>query len=493
VLSSYAVSYQVFDSYYGIGAQVAKHKPEQGEGNSGKDGSVNDNPVLPGGLIPIEEWTQAEASVRRTLMGGLTHWMGQLGATISRQEEAFESLDSLPELSDEQLHDIAPGPDRKEHAQAVVDAIRSLREQGKCQRPVMFLVAPPFSGVSRALRCFPDCPIGANTRSGHESDSGAPAYQLILPPDNLLMSEDAAREWWQQQPLGRPWVINELAAFWRRHRSGLALVQELLRRVAQNNAGEGVIGCSSWCWQFWTNYYPDAQFAPWMPAPMTTERLGLWLQQLACHNRDDVPVVRMATDGLYVLPLESEESDGKPAKKRKHNDFLRNLAADSRGIPGIALSIWRRALRERPEAESEGAADDSDEQFSARNRKERTYCWIVPLDQLSLPAMPVSSERNLGLVLHALLMHDGLKIADLALVTAMPEPDLSLALARLARADIIGCNKPGQDAAFDLRRPEQQSLAYQEMPPDASWRVTPLGYPDVRRHLQSWGFPVDNF
>jgi hypothetical protein len=102
----------------------------------------------------------------------------------------------------------------------------------------------------------------------------------------------------------------------------------------------------------------------------------------------------MATDGLYVLPLESEESDGKPAKKRKHSDFLRNLAADSRGIPGIALSIWRRALRERPEAESEGAADDSDEQFSARNRKERTYCWIVPLDQLSLPAMPVSSAGD---------------------------------------------------------------------------------------------------
>ena len=107
--------------------------------------------------------------------------------------------------------------------------------------------------------------------------------------------------------------------------------------------------------------------------------------------------------------------------------------------------------------------------------------------------MPVSSERNLGLVLHALLMHDGLTIADLALVTAVPEPDLSLVLARLARADIIGCDKPGQDAAFDLRRPEQQSLAYQEMAPDASWRVTPLGYPGVRRDLQNWGFPIDSF
>ena len=477
---------------------MTKQKPEHRDGDSGKNG--NDNPVLPGGLIPIEQWTRAEASVRRTLMGGLTHWVDQLGATISRQEEAFESLDSLPELSDEQLHRFAPGPDRKDHAQAVVDAIQALREQGQCQRPVVLLVAPPFSGVSRALRCFPDCYIGADTVSGHESASAAPAYRLILPPDNLLMSEDAAREWWQQQPLDKPWVISELAAFWRRHGSGLALVQELLRRVAQNSAGEGVIGCSSWCWQFWASYYPDAQFAPWMPAPMTTERLGIWLQQLASHNCDDLLVVRMATDGQYVLPLDAEKADDKPRKKRKHSDLLRNLAADSRGIPGIALSIWRRALRARPEASSEDAADSSEdtkdnssEQSSVQYRKEMPHCWVVPLDQLSLPTMPVSSERNLGLVLHALLLHDGLTIAALALVTAVPEPDLSLALARLAQADIIGCDQPGQDTAFDLRRPEQQSLAYQEMSLDASWRVTPLGYPGVRRDLQNWGFPIDSF
>ena len=467
---------------------MAKQKPEHGDGDSGCD-----NPVLPGGLIPIDEWTRAEASVRRTLAGGLAHWVKQLRASISGPEEAFESLDSLPELSDEQLHGFAPGPDHTEHAQAVVDAILALREQGRCRRPVIFLVAPPFSGVSWALRCFPECRTGADTAAAHKSASAALAYQLILPPDNLLMSEEAARQWWQQQPLDKPWVISELAAFWRRHGSGLALVQELLRRVAQNSAGEGVIGCSSWCWQFWASYYPDAQFAPWMPAPMTTERLGIWLQQLASHNCDNKPVVRMATDGLYVLPLESEETDGKLRKKQNHSDFLRNLAADSRGIPGVALSIWRCALRARPEASSEGAVDNNDELAAAENRKQRAHCWVVPLNHLSLPAMPVSGERNLGLVLHALLMHDGLTIADLELVTAVREPDLSLALARLARADIIGCDKPGQDTVFVLDRLEQQSLAHQEMSPEASWRVTPLGYPGVRRHLQKCGFPIDHF
>lgn len=218
---------------------MAKHKPKQGDNDSGNDLSGNDNPVLPGGLIPIEEWTRAEASVRRNLMGVLTHWVDQLGASISRREEAFESLDDLPELSDEQLHSIAPGPDRKEHAQAVIDAILALREQGQCRRPVVLLIAPPFSGVSRALRCFPECRMGADTATEQETVSAVLSYKLILPPDNLLMDEDAARQWWQQQPLDKPWVISELAAFWRRHGRGLALVQELLRRVAQNSAGEG--------------------------------------------------------------------------------------------------------------------------------------------------------------------------------------------------------------------------------------------------------------
>lgn len=471
---------------------MAKYKPERKESVSAS--SANDNPVLPGGLIPVEQWARTETSVRRTLMGGLTHWLEQLRASVARQEEAFESLDGLPELSTNQLHSIAPGPDRKDHAQALADAILTLREQGHCHRSVVLLVAPPFSGVSRALRCFPECRIGVNGQSTLQNTSAVTAYHLILPPDNLLMGEDAAREWWQQQPLDRPWVVHELAAFWRRHSGGLALVQELLRRVAQNSAGEGVIGCSSWCWQFWASYYPDAQLAPWMPAPMTTERLGPWLQQLASHKHENTPVARMTTDGLYVLPLESEQNDEKPRKKRKHSDLLRNLAADSRGIPGVALAIWRRALRARPEAGAEKASDDSDQQKPAdRQPRESSDCWVVPLNQLVLPTMPVSRERNLGLVLHALLMHDCLTVADLGLVTAVPEPDLSLALARLARADIVGCDKPGQDAAFDLRSLEQQSVANQEVGPDALWRVTPLGYPGVRRHLQNWGFPVDGF
>ena len=50
---------------------------------------VVDNPMLPGGLIPIEEWTLPGASVSRTLIGSAGYWLEQLGAEIIRRDESF--------------------------------------------------------------------------------------------------------------------------------------------------------------------------------------------------------------------------------------------------------------------------------------------------------------------------------------------------------------------------------------------------------------------
>ena len=457
------------------------------------DNAPEENPLLPGGLIPIEEWALPGASVSRTLLGTARYWLEQLRTEITRGDDSFESLDGLPEFNAEQLQKVAPEPDYAAHGQVVADAIQRLRSEEQCRRSVLMLVAPPFSGVAQALRCFPKCTTASAGQAASEA-MASKGYRLILPPDNLLMDENAAKQWWQGQPLDQPWVISELAIFWRRHHDGLALVQELLRLLAADQAGEGVIGCSSWCWQFWSSYYPDAQLTPWVPAPMTDERLGVWLQQLACRNNGQVPIVRTATDGLYILPLESTDddaSDKKTKKKRKHGSLLRNLAADSRGIPGVALAIWQRALRARPKIDADDAADESKEQSDLSDNDANS--WVVPLSQLRLPVMPVSPERNFGLVLHALLMHDGLSTADLALVTAIQEPELSLALARLQRAEIISASAPVLDKTGPVPSVNLEAFAGETDVNSKVWCVTPLGYPTTRRHLQSWGFPLDVF
>lgn len=410
-------------------------------------------PSLPGGLIPLEQWQLPEVSVKRTLKDAVRHLMAQLRAGVSHDEEPFQSLDDLPPLTEKQVQHIAPRPDFTVLAEAILGSLEEMRQAETLRREVALLVAPPFSGVREALVRLPGVPSGAG-------DDDRSQWHLIAPPDNLLVSREDARRWWNNQDLSGPWVIPELADFWLRHTDGLSLIRELLHRISAGEAGPGVVGCSSWCWQFWESYLPDAHLAPLAPAPLDAERLGQWLEYLA-SCRDPRPVTaRMTDDGLYVLPFENPTDDD----KRKHSGFLRDLATAARGVPEVALAIWQRSLRARPEDDSQADSKNHSPKGSER------HCWVVPLDQLSLPAMPQSRERAIGFILHALLLHDGLDEARISLVTGLDQPELCLALSRLRRSELVSLGEASR-----------------------RWHVTPLGYPTVRRHLQSWGYPVDAF
>ncbi|MBD3641294.1 MAG: hypothetical protein HUJ18_09910 [Marinobacter sp.] len=416
-----------------------------------EENTPESSPSLPGGLIPVDQWKLPEMSVQRTLKDAIRHLTAQLRAGISPEEEPFQSLDNLPSLTDKQIQHIAPHPDFTSLAQAVLESLDELRQSETLRREVAMVVAPPFSGLREALVRLP------GLRGGSDA---AESWHLIAPPDNLLMNREEARRWWDEQDLTGPWVIPELADFWLRHSSGFSLISELLRRIAAGQVGPGLVGCSSWCWQFWESYLPDAHLSPLTLAPLDGDRLGQWLEFLATSRDERAVTARMTDDGLYVLPVENPSD----AEKRKHSGFLRDLATASRGIPGVALAIWQRSLRARPEDDME--EDPGNQKQGTRGRN----CWVVPLDQLSLPAMPQSSDRSIGFILHALLLHDGLEAERITLVTGVGEPELELALSRLSRADVVGLGEAS-----------------------GRWHVTPLGYPTVRRHLQSWGYPVDAF
>lgn len=409
-------------------------------------------PCLPGGLIPVGQWKTPETSVRRSLKDAFRHLLAQIHAGVATGDRKFESLDNLPELSRSKLQTLAPQPDYPKLAGALSSALEDARSDGTVDQKVTFLVAAPFSGVRSALECFPELEptqIGAHG-----------PWTVIVPPENLLMDDQGAHEWWGRQDLSRPWIIPELADFWLRHLSGLALIRELLRRVAGGGLGPGVIGCSSWCWQFWSAYFQDVHFAPLTPAPLDAAGLGAWFEFHASKAGQQAVIARMADDGLCVLPM-PEQGDG---KKHKRSGYLRDLASAARGNPGVALAIWQRSLRARPEEEAQ--AEDPGQEAAGNARA--TRFWVVPFDQLGLPIVPQTQGDNIGLVLHALLLHDGLDALSLALVTGIPESELSFVLARLVRSELI----------------EQQAAGQ-------GWMVTALGYPSVRRHLQSWGFPVD--
>lgn len=403
------------------------------------------NPEFPGGLISMEEWRLPETSVHRSIKGAIRNAWLQVRAGISPDGEAFESLDDLPVLSQLQLERFAPDPDYSRMARLLLESLA----ESPGDNPVTILVAPPFSGVHKALQVLVD-------------DDTIGPRRLIAPPDNLMVSDHEARAWWDDCDFSEPWVIPELSAFWLRHRSGLALIRELLRRVAAGHAGEGIIGCSSWCWRFWSDYLPDARFQPLTPSPMDADRLGLWLGGLASRDSENGVLARMSDSGLWVLPSDPDQlKDG-----QKSASLLRDLAALSRGIPGVALAIWQKALRARPEEEQQ---KESREEDGLRDPHQPQF-WVAPLDKLSLPAVPAMVGRGPVFILHALLLHDGLSSDRLELVTGLPPHEVAPALRRLQRADLVEFHED-----------------------DKVWRTTPLGYPAVRRQLQGDGFPVDGF
>lgn len=418
---------------------------------------------MPRGLIPVEQWRLPEISVRRSLKDGWRYALARIRSGVMAENEVFESLDNLPELSIAKLEAVAPQPDFLALAGTLSSALEERRSNDLAGQGVTLLVAPPFSGIRSALECFPRMEMRDGGEGRADGEGGAvKQWSLIIPPENLLLDDQGARQWWDRQDLSRPWVISEMADFWLRHLSGLALVRELLRRVAAGGLAPGIIGCSSWCWQFWSCYFEDAHFAPVTTSPLAATELSAWFESLAAGAGDKPIAARMTDDGSWVLPV----ADGNDEKKRKHSSFLRDLSSVARGNPGVALAIWRRALRTRPEQEvdtKESGGVSPDGGAAAR-------VWVVPFDQLGLPTVPQSQSDNAGLLLHALLLHDGLNASDLQLVTSVTEYEAGFVLTRLARSELI----------------EQEAS-------DGRWTVTAHGYPSIRRHLQSWGFPIDTF
>ncbi len=404
---------------------------------------VQDHPYLPGGLISLEHWNTPETSVHKSLRGALNDILLQLRVGISPDDQAFKSLDDLPMLKGDKLRVFAPEPDSELLAKALQDQWARLRQAGAHQRNVSFVVAPPFSGVAEAL---------CRTQR-----------RILTPPDNLFMTEQDAAAWWDEQLAGGDWIVPELADFWLRHQSGLNLLREFFARIALDHAGNGVVGCVSWCWQFWTQYLPELSLAPYTLAPLTGEQMTRWFDYLASERGEQQVIARMTHDGLYVLPVPEEKT------RLKYSSFTQDLATLARGNRGIARAIWQRALRARPEK--------SEAHEGKENREKREpvdiggrQCWVVPLDQLSLPSVPQSAGRQPGHILHALLLHNGLTTEQLHMVTGLPEQEVCLTLDKLLRAELIYRN--------------QTSGAYE---------VTPLGYPAVRKNLQGRGYPVDGF
>lgn len=399
-------------------------------------------------LVSLASWQVPAASVQRTLRDAFSTFVGHFREPFQGGADTFEVEPDIASLSRYQLRRFAPDPDRQSQAESLGLALGRYWGQGASGAPdsVTCLVTPPYTGVAENLAWL------AEQRE----------WRLITPPDDLLLSELDAEAWWDQQQLSEgPWVIPELARFWLRHRSGLALLRVLFGRLAAQPQMPGVIGCTSWCWSFWGRYLPGLALAPQTLPPMTSDRLAGWLSALPGHRQASPLTVRQTNNGHWVL-IGNGDADSEGLKR---SNLLRDLAAVARGNAGVALALWRKSLRARPD-ESLEENDDNGEMTTVAPGERR--CWVIPLEHLTLPSVPSGASREMTGILHTLLLHDGLDERELAIALPLPDARLRLLLHNLARNELIECL-------------------------DTRWGVTALAYPSVRRSLHGAGYPVDGF
>lgn len=225
-------------------------------------------------------------------------------------------------------------------------------------------------------------------------------------------------------------VIPRLERWMLRHQDGLMLIRRLLTEV-QRSPHRFVIGCSSWAWLFFETVLDGGQ---WMHhgltmRPYDADDLATWLSTLTDDDSPSGPDDHFGADPAQPVRFRlTETGDDVFARSDDDldNDFLATLAAQSDGIPWVAWELWRRSIRLGP-----GTPDDQADRGDEKFPNERTV-WVTPMTKVPSPKR---FDSAMLMVLHALLLHDGLTEDELGLTS--PSVNLSAGLSALVAAEWV--------------------------------------------------------
>lgn len=358
--------------------------------------------------------------------------------------ETSDRINGLETPSDQQLMQIVPDPDWRGAAAALNDALEDGWMNRQADRLTVFLVGPPHGGIAGILGQW------AEQRQWRILDPPTP--EQILAADPTWLSSQMTDE--------RAWVLPALERVYLRHAAGLGLMRQFLRQACSGSLGRSVIGCDSWAWAFLRRAGPNGRAPTLALQAFDQERLSLYLQGLTDVAEKPRLVFRHAHSGKYVLPPPAENPDEGAVVDR---DFLGRLAVYSRGIPGIAQTLWRASLRTRldPEIPAEETSSDAP-------KSPYPTMWITPWNDIKKPTLPAHAGRDCAFVLHTLLLHNGLTAEWLGQLLPLSPDQVIETLWWLRDADLL----------------EQAGEV---------WRVSPLGYPVVRKFLEDHGYFIDDF
>ncbi|MHC1742972.1 MAG: hypothetical protein AB9873_08070 [Syntrophobacteraceae bacterium] len=366
-----------------------------------------------------------------------------LGVPPAQSSSAVDNDRELQDPPTEALDRLAPSPDWSDAAATLNDALEPLLDGNTRKPSLIVLLCPPRSDHARILTTW------AETRQWQIIE--APSAEQILNGNPDWPSGRAGQE--------GSWVLPHLEHWYLRHVRGLDSVRELIRMMDSGLAGQGVVGCDSWAWAFLKLLWKGRPPVLYCAQAFDAESLSACLRKMIPPLPGGPLEFRQSDDGREVLSAPynggGESSDTSP--------FMKELAAYSRGIPSIALSIWRTALRiSIMEGQSaDGPIADEDPAASK-------VFWLKPWKQMDLPVLPEGAGRDHAFALHALLLHNGLEESLVQKLLPLSTSRVAAILAQLESAGIVEKSK-------------------------GAWRVTSRGYPAVRQLLSGEDYLTDQF
>ena len=358
------------------------------------------------------------------------------GGSGDKAQSPAVDRDQLLALAPEKLKRLSPSPDWAAAAQVLDHALGDWWRQDDPEQPVRFLVGPPYSGQAEMVRHW---------------GAAHGAAVVTEPSGEQILAADA--DWLDHWPESAPlWVLPHLEWCFLRHADGLSLVRELFDRAQSGCLGRGLIGCDSWAWAFLEHVWPVRRPEAFSVQAVDGDRLARLLATLATPRPGARIRFRNAQSGDDLLAAPFAEAD-------RVRSEIAQLAAHCRGNAGLAASLWRRRLCAAPEGGEAAAAATAGD-----NPTEVIY--VAENIPEVRPAAHCGEEDVL--LLHALLLHNGL--AEPLLTDLLP--------------------LPASRTAAGLRRLQQAGLAERY---DGRWRVAAPACVPVRDLLASRDYLCDAF
>ncbi len=418
-------------------------------------------------LIPVHEYKSPPEPTSETLrstLRNLRNWFrdGENESSTQTDTKAAPKLRTAPPGL---LTWVAPDPAWENEINALDATLTPWYSVESRMAGIQALVGAPYSDLAN---------IAVAWGKAHN-------FAIIKPPTpaQILGNDPDWMKQWQYNKADRL-ILPHLEQCYLRHPNGLDLIRRLLDWLWQAEI-PCLIVSDSWAWSYLKRvHHLDALcHQPLTLAPLDAYALDRWLSTLANRDRSKNFIFREEKDGSQVLRYTAPKTDPKtdpgPAtetiaakpktakqKQEKPSEFIRYLAARSRGISGIAWAIWRHTLQI-------AADEDTEQDVQEKAAKDNgVTIWVTAWEELTLPELPSGLGSAEAFVLHSLLLHGKLREEILPTLLPCAAAVTMQALKRLRAADII--------------RAEGRT-----------WQVTPLAYATARTYLRSEGYLVDEF